>query len=453
MFSVSSLVKRRKRTGEHKMRILKLALIALILCSIVIPPISCGKTTETIPESQLAAIKRGDLTVDITAVGNLAYSVWEDLGFEIGGTTAEPLSVEEVLVQEGDTVKEGQALATLDTTSLQKSIKAAEIALEKATDSWRKVTYPYTYKTLSLDIPASNSLIGDAQRELNEALKVMQELGLSREQYDWKQYWDVWHNLTKAQDDLNQAKENLRYGQGPDLFGENVIPMADYWTLKAAQLDMEQAQDTLDIAKDRIGKTVIAAPFDGFVTTVNVKGGDQVQRGTVAMRLVDPNKFEAEVMVSEMDIFQVKLGGDATVQIDAMPTLVLPAKVTFISPTATIQSGVVNYQVKVEVQPLEKDFQLREGLTVTVSILEERKDVLLVPNAAITTQGEKTYVQVVSPTGTTEQRVIQTGVTDYQYTEVTSGLSEGEKVVVPKGTTTTSTTQQGTSGGMPFFEP
>lgn len=448
------------------MRILKLALIGIILCSIIIPATSCGKK-ETIPESQLATIKRGDLTVDITASGNLAYSVWKDLGFEIGGSTAAPLSVKEVPVQEGDTVKEGQVLATLDTTSLQQSIKAAEISLEKANNSYREITYPYTYKTLTLDVPTAIGFTSDAQYKLGEAAKVMQELGLSREQFDWKQYWDVFNNLYLAQKDLEQVKVNLKVGYGADLFGEGVLPMTDYWTLRAAQLDMEQAQDTLNIAKDRLGKVVMTAPFDGFVTTVNVKGGDQVQSGTVAMRLVDPSKFEAEVMVNEMDIFQVTLGGDATVQINAMPALVLPAKVISISPTATITSGVVNYKVKVEIQPLgqaaqgqqgsslttiPEGIQLREGLTVTVSILvAQKKDVLLVPNGAITTKGEKTYVQVVSPEGVIEQREITTGISNWQYTEVTNGLSEGERVVVPQGTTTTTSTTQQTGAPMPIF--
>jgi len=68
--------------------------------------------------------------------------------------------------------------------------------------------------------------------------------------------------------------------------------------------------------------------------------------------------------------------------------------------------------------------------------------VLLVPNAAITTEGRQSYVQVVTSTGATEQRAIQTGISDYQFTEVTEGLSEGEQVIVPQGTVTTTTTEE-----------
>ena len=197
-------------------------------------------------------------------------------------------------------------------------------------------------------------------------------------------------------------------------------------------------------------------------------------------------------------------------QVDAMSGLTFPAKVTHISPTATIQSGVVNYKVKVEVESLEavtqerqeiqqeaiqegeipeqlkqaiaegrltqeqaeekmkqrqqdqggqqgqvpttilENFQLREGLTVTVSIIAaEATDVLLVPNGAITRQMGQTYAQVVLPSGATEERAIQTGISNWQFTEVTEGLNEGEKLVVPQETATTTTTQQTQgSGGM-----
>jgi len=484
------------------MRILKLVLIALILCIIVIPPISCSEKTETIPGSQLVTVQRGDLTVDITASGNLDYSDYKDLAFQISGaSTQQPLTVAEVNVQAGDSVAEGQVLVKADTVYLEQAIttaeraaKTSEIALEKAKDSWRSITYPYTVRTFTIDVPAAISFTSDAQRKLDEAVEIMQKVVLQHEQADWGQYGVVLGNIEQALDNLTQAKANLKRWSGPDVFGtpegtqlnsdntsvsytQGIVPMASYWTLRSAQQSMDAAQvaldtanDNLNQARDNLKKSVIVAPFAGFVTIVNVKGGDTVQRGVVAVRLVDPNKFEAAVMVSEMDIFQVKVGGDATVQIDAMPAVVLPAKVTFISPTATITSGVVNYQVKVEVQPLEtvmrgqqgqmptmlpEGFQLREGLTATVNIIVQQKtNVLLVPNGAITSQGEKTYVQVMSAGGVAEKREITTGISNWQYTEVTKGLGEGERVVVPEGTTTTtsttSTTQQqrGPSGGM-----
>ena len=90
---------------------------------------------------------------------------------------------------------------------------------------------------------------------------------------------------------------------------------------------------------------------------------------------------------------------------------------------------------------IPEDFRLREGLTVTVSIIvDERNNVLLVPNAAITTQGGQTFVQLPATDGVLEQCAVQTGISDFQFTEVTGGLSEGEQIIVPEGTIATTPT-------------
>jgi RND family efflux transporter MFP subunit len=343
-------------------------------------------------------VQRGDLTVDITASGNLALSLKEDLAFEMAGT------VEEVMVEEGESVENGQVLAKLDTSEWDNELTKLELAL------------------LDAEI-----------------------------------------NLENAELALEQAEEDTSTSITGDIASKTTDPKEiDILELKVklAEARLEDAQEALDEAKKASPEVV--APFDGFITTVNVEGGDDILKGTVAVTLADPNKFEADILVSETDILQIKLGGDAWVQVDAMQGLSLPAKVTHISPTATIQSGVVNYKVKVEVQSLEtvmqgqqeqmptilpEGFQLREGLTITVSIVVEQKTgVLLVPNGAITSQKGQSYVQVILPTGATEQRAIQTGISNWQYTEVTSGLSEDEKVIVPQGITTTPTTQQPAGG-------
>lgn len=420
-----------------KKRISKI-LLAVVLCGVAAILVSGAlkSGSVTVPEYQVVTVQRGDLTVDITASGNLALSVMEDLAFEISGTA------EEVMVDEGDSVEEGQVLARLDTsewdeelTALERDLLQAEINLENAELSLKK-----------------------AEEETTTTIT-----------------GDIWERTTDPKEiDIKELQVELTEAR-----------------LKDAQKALEEALDA---------SPEIIAPFAGFIISVNVEGGDEVLKGTVAVELADPSKFEADILVSEMDILQVKLGGEAWVQVDALQGMSLPAEVTHVSPTATIQSGVVNYKVKVELQSLEtimqegeqarqdlsegelperlkqaieeglltqeeaeemmkqrqqeqgeqqgappmifEDFQLREGLTVTVSIMiAQRNDVLLVPNGAITTQGGQTYVQVVLPDDTIEDRAVTIGISNWQYTEVTDGLSEGEKVVVLQGTTTPSAPQ------------
>jgi len=499
-------------------KILKIILVTLISGGLAVSAIGCGSDSDEAAtvENQVVTVQRGNLTVDITAAGNLALSYTAEPAFQIAGY------VEEVLVEAGDTVEEGQVLARMDADTLEQALttaeravetaeltfKSSEIDLESAQNSLYELTAPYPFTTFPYFLPDSLEEVRAAQSYITLAQKELAlyfegkstDLGYARDE------------LITAQEKLTDAAEKMDWG-----LGAGITPTENYWTLRAAQIVLEKAQmtldkyevsqanarDDLDEARDELEKAVVRAPFAGFITTVNVEGGDEVYKGTVVAQVADPTKFEADILVSEMDIFQVKLGGEATVQVDAMSTLTLPAKVTHISPTATVSSGVVNYEVKVELESIEtimqerqearqevkqnitsgkltesikqaieegkitqkqaeemmkqtqqaqegqvptmlpEDFQLREGLTVTVSIIvDERSDVLLVPNGAIISQGGQSYVQVVSPDEVTEERLIQTGISNWQYTEVTEGLSEGEKVVVPQGTAvTTSTTQ------------
>ena len=558
------------------MKISKIILTALIISGLVFPSMGCTTETDSTPgtEDQVATVERGSIVIDVTAAGNLALSRMEDLAFEISGTELEPLTVEEVLVDEGDSVEEGQVLVTLDTTALEekvadreralktaelnlrieeidlqdakdaeKTVKTTQIDLEKAIDSYEKIIYPYDYLTFSFSVPDAVVAVHNAELQLEKIREGMTEGPGSDE------YGEIWHQLTLAQENLKLARERLTRGVGVEQFVEYgdtaPLPVEDFWTLRTAQLSMEKAEITLEKAedtfkssldkanialekaqmtldearenledaRDELEKATIVAPFAGFVTQVNVEGGDEARKGTVAVQIADPDRFEAEVMVSEMDILQLKVGADASVQVDAMTGVSLPAKVTHISPTATIQSGVVNYQVKVELQSLQpvsqpqqgarqgppqglasgelperlkqaieegriteeqaeemmkqrqqeqggqpaqmpsvipEDFQLREGLTVTVSIMvQEKKDVLLVPNRAITRREGKTVVNVFKD-GAIEERAVQTGLSNWTQTEVTEGLSQGEQVVIPQTTSTTSQTSASRSP-MPFI--
>lgn len=419
------------------MRVLKTIVITLVLVSISIASLSCTSESEPAAEYQLATVQLGNLTVDITSSGNLALSVVEDLAFEISGT------VEAILVEEGDSVEEGQLLVKLDTSEWEKELTNLELDL--------------------------------IQAEIN---------------------------LENAELALEEAED----GTGTTITGDITTQTTDPNEIEILELQVKLAEARYEDAKKALEEALdaspeITAPFAGFITMVNVSGGDEVKKGTVAVQLADPNKFETDILVSEMDIPQIELGQAAIVEADAFSGISLSAEVTHISPTAVIQQGVVNYTVKVEIQSLEpiisgpsanwpdtggsqeppegfeipegfeppegftppegqlptmvpEDFQLREGLTITVSIIvDERNDVLLVPNGAIITQGLQTYVQVMLADGTIEERTITTGISNWQYTEVIDGLSEGEQVVVPQGTTTSSTSQQEPPGGTFFFGP
>ncbi len=515
------------------MKLFKITLVTLAVCLVSVPLLSCAaKSESTSTQSQTATVQRGDLLIDIPATGNLALSHTEDLAFDMAGV------VEEVLVGEGDSVKEGQVLATLDTSDRDKQLKTLEKALVTAksdqSDAESKVTdRELAVVSAQLDLQTAEDslkqiakvkeaqdLVDDAEYNLKVARGIVAATGIPMGTES------PWNEQT-LQDELARYKQNLQ-----DIKSGTSVTVSSDVALQVAkaQLQVEQKQRSLETAQialddwkqgitdyqqavadaqealDEIKNThpEVKATFDGFITNVNVEGGDEIKKGTVAVTLADPNKFETEVLVSEMDIFDVKLGGSATVEVDANPDISLSANVTHIAPTATVSQGVVNYKVKVQVQspqlsqsgqsqisssvsgnqtpftpgqrpssvsgnqtPFNQRFsspsglqalptqasqiaQLKQGLTVTVSIMVDQKNsVLLVPARVIAQQGGSSYVQVIKADGTNEQRLIQTGLTDGQNTEVTSGLTEGEKVMAAaRAATPTTTTPAGPGGGI-----
>ncbi|MFC2011330.1 efflux RND transporter periplasmic adaptor subunit [Chloroflexota bacterium] len=569
------------------MKVFKIALIILLLGSVSVLSLSCASDSDSAPssENQAVTVQRGNLTIDITAAGNLALSRTEELAFDLfsPATARETVwTVEEVLVETGDLVEKGQVLAKVDTSEWDEGLSTLEDAVttaERLVTAKKRALIQYELNLIdaknaledtlaqyvwSDDIFTARQAVWRAESQVEEAEAMLGE-GLVREIYDPTSlsstvtFQDVrtagdikvWTDrLITASDTLQAARvnldellaasaanakvtyaeERLRAAQvkldelivaavhdtEADRIERNEKIAAQRLKIELAQQRLEDAQNALDgVNKKRllleqaegnvddahlaikdaetslgdaqqdldeaISKSpLITATFDGFVVEVNVEGGDEITTGTVAVVIADPNKFEADILVSEMDILQIKLGGEALVQVDAMSGISLSANVTHISPTATIQSGVVNYEVKVEVQSLPsnekkrqevmenveqeqggqsrgrqqepisamvpQELQLREGLTVTVSIIvDEATDVLLVPNSAITRRGKDTIVEVLK-NGVAEERNIQPGVTDYQFTEVTDGLSEGEQIIVPQGTITNTPSTTPSSG-------
>jgi hypothetical protein len=81
------------------------------------------------------------------------------------------------------------------------------------------------------------------------------------------------------------------------------------------------------------------------------------------MQLADPDQFEANIFVTELDVFSIKIGGDATVSIDALSGLSFPAKITAIAPLATVSQGVVSYEVTVELTSLQPSIGMQSATT------------------------------------------------------------------------------------------
>jgi RND family efflux transporter MFP subunit len=402
---------------------IKFGLIIALACLLVVSLSACGgPPTES--QSQLAEVSRGDLAVTVGADGNLSFVKDRKLVFGVSGTIAE------VNVAEGEWVSEGTELAKLDTASLELAAKAAEVDLDIAKTSYSSLTYPYNYSTLAFDVPTALSLLADAQRELKNAEETL-AIGLSNEQY-----WEVLQELRHAQTKLTEAQQYLSRGRGEDAFSSGTLHVADFWTVRAAQLAVDRAQVALDVANDNLRKAVMVAPFDGVIGAVDIKEGDSLSAFDYATRtiieLVDPRVMELEADVDEIDVPNVKLGQRAIISVDALPEVQLEGEVTSVSPLATEESGLILYKVKVGFEAPE-DYGLKAGMSATADIvITERSGVLLVPSRAIGEDSQGNPVVNVMVNGRAEERAVVIGISDDSQTEIISGLSEGDTVLIEK---------------------
>jgi HlyD family secretion protein len=398
----------------------KFSLMIALTCLLVVSLGACGGPPQE-SQSQLVEVSRGDLMVTISADGNLSFVKDRQLTFGISGTIAE------VNVEEGDVVSQGTVLARLDTTSLELAAKAAEVDLEIATNSYRQITYPYTYSTFALDVLDALAAIVDIKREVNQAMEAL-EIGLS-----FEQYWQVLQALQEAQDRLSDAEVNLARGQGEDVFLSGYLPITSYWTLREAQLGMERAQVALDVANDDLQSAVMIAPFDGVIATVDIKEGDSLSAFDYATRtiveLVDPSEMELNAEVDEIDVPYVEPGQRAIIDVDALPGVYLEGEVKSVSPVATEESGLMLYKVKVGFEAPEGS-GLKAGMSATADIIiNGGTDILLVPSRAIGEDSQGNPVVKVVVDDKIEERAVVTGMSDGSQTEIISGLSEGEVVV------------------------
>jgi HlyD family secretion protein len=491
--------------------IIKSITAMFIIGGLLMTTSGCGAKAEPAANSKLTAIKRGNLSFDIIGAGNLALSQSKELPFEIAGY------VEAVLVQEGETVKAGQALARIDTSDWEKKVQALNKAVITAK---RNLTAKESSLTqVSRQVTDKEYALRQAELDLQTAQKGMDNIAEVKEIQDRidnnQDYLDLAQSMYKAGvsstsggidtaywkqeiantqrniDAENKEMQDLLKGKSIKLTAsdlENVVWQVNSYRLNLekaqkrvedariavkdaqtavsnAELDTEDAEQNVKEAQSDLNEAsglspIVKAPFDGFITKVNVQGGAEVFKGSIAMTIADPTRFKADIVVGENDIVQVKEGGAASIQIDAIQGLTLPASVKHISPTGTIQQGVVNYKVTVELASLSiapaggqgptstpgttgrsgpanilspqvaAVSQIKDGMSVTVSIIvSQRTNVILVPNQAITYGGRASQVQV-SKDGVMETRTIRTGMNDWQYTEVLEGLAEGDEVVI-----------------------
>ncbi len=198
------------------------------------------------------------------------------------------------------------------------------------------------------------------------------------------------------------------------------------------QAQVDSAHTNLELAQLRLRQAQLIAPISGQVASVLIREGEQASPGAPAMTVLNEDAYHITVQVDEIDIDRVEVGQPVEVTLDALPDQPVQGTVSEIAPTSTSTSGVVTYLVTINLDDAAAA-DLRPGMSASASItVEEIDGVLVVPNWAIRLNREtgEAFVLIQRAGGAIEEVPVETGLRNEQFSEVLSGLSEGDVVVL-----------------------
>jgi macrolide-specific efflux system membrane fusion protein len=198
---------------------------------------------------------------------------------------------------------------------------------------------------------------------------------------------------------------------------------------RAALLDAARAKGAAEVKKweDVYKPTPIVAPLNGFIIQRAVEPGQTVTSGDPILVMADYLIVKAQV--DETDIGSIRIGQAVNIELDAYPGQAIPGKVEHVAFESKTVSNVNIYEVDIAPGRVPKFF--RAGMSATVNfVLQERKDILVLPLNTVKKISDKSYV-FIQKNSKTESLQVKTGLENSANIEVVSGLSEGDEVVVP----------------------
>lgn len=229
----------------------------------------------------------------------------------------------------------------------------------------------------------------------------------------------------KAQRDLSRGQQLLSAGLVPRQQTEDLD-----WQYKSAQAKLANSQSNLAAVELTRSYTVIKAPISGTISSVSTQEGETVAASFAAptfVTIVQDNALELVAMVDETDIANVKAAEQVTFTVEAYTSREFSGTVKRIDPTATIVSGVVNYQVVIAIR---RGLQfLKPDMTANISIQTAKHRALVIPSVAIHRDGDQSFVYVLRDEKQDKQNV-SVGARDATVTEIVNGLNVNDRVVM-----------------------
>jgi HlyD family secretion protein len=354
------------------------------------------------PEVVVYPVIRGDLLRTVVASGHVETPYRVNIGSQVTGT------VEDVLVEEGQAVNQGQPLIVLESSELKSAVVEAQGAAEQAEARMRQMR--------EFTLPAAQEALKQAQATLVNAQAAYQ-----RAEQLSKTGFGTRESLDAATRDLDVARTQVRTAE---LGVYTAQPGGSDYVM--AQTQLNQARANIVTAQARLGYATITAPRGGTLITRNVERGAVVQPANVLLVLAPAGDIQLVLQIDEKNLGLLRVGQDALVSADAYPDQRFNAQVSYINPSVDITRASVEVKLTAASPPT----YLRQDMTVSVDVeIDERASTLIVPARVVHDPTSASPWVLVVRDGRPREQAVRTGLRTSDRIEVLDGLSQGELVV------------------------
>jgi multidrug efflux pump subunit AcrA (membrane-fusion protein) len=353
-----------------------------------------------VPLVEVAPVTRGLIEEKITRNGDIAPHAQVTIYSKVQGW------VGKIQVQEGDLVKGGQEIATLDKREAEATVAQAQASLEAAKARLKQV------RATAEDMVQSQIQHAKANMEMAEA-----DLERSRKLYDKK--ISARQEMDEAQTKYNVAKAayDLAMNSFRKKTWENDIALAE--------AQAKQAEASLEFNKVQLSNLIILSPMDGVVTKRYVDPGTMVKDTTPIFTLMDLSEMKMMVNVIEREFIYLKKGQPVKVTVNAFPDLDFSGRIEIVNPSLDLHSRTAQIQISIP----NPDFVLKPGMFGKAEIiLRQEPQALLIPIQSLLTEGDRDFVFILKE-NKAFRRAVRKGIVQDTLVEITNGLSPGEQII------------------------
>jgi len=398
-----------KAAKRRRRRIIIGSIVGLILVGGGYGVYAALRPSHDIDPSKLAAVERGDLARVVVATGKIQPRSKVEIKSKASGM------VKQLMVDYNDKVKQGQVLAELDKVQLEAIVRESQAnyqAAQAARDSAQASLERNKVDAEGPDVP-------------------FLKLGMERAQQMYK-------DGVMSKSVVEDAEKNYQLALNKQISTQRNLTVSRAEIAKA-EAQVAQAKASLENAEEDLRNSTITSPIEGLVLSRDVSVGDGVSsililgsQATLIMTLGDISEVYVQGKVDESDIGKVYLGQPARIVVESFKDKKFEGKVTRISPFGKEKDNVTTFEVRVSIS--NPTGELKANMTANAEIiLEEKKNVLMVPEAALIYDKERNAT-IETPDAKSEKGKkaipVKLGISNGVKTEILSGLNEKQQVVL-----------------------